>query len=303
MARRRTAGDFIHVTKTLLVFSAAVLLAGCNTADSTAPAEPPPSAVYRGFDTSIYPGDAAMTVWKKASPYKWSGYYLPAPCHRDPSWSGKRAFLEGLGFGIAVIYVGQQTFDDVPDILADRIGAIDVPDILADRIGAIDVPDAIAPATATVTCSRTLLTSDQGNADAQDAIAKASAEGFPPQTVIFLDVEHMDSVTTAMDSYYRAWAKTVIASKYRPGVYVHKSNAPTIYAGYSEIFHEAGVTASPRFWLTTQTGFSLDKKPTDIGYPFANLWQGILDTDETWGGVPLHIDVDLSDRVSPSAPD
>lgn len=42
--------------------------------------------------------------------------------------------------------------------------------------------------------------------------------------------------------------------------------------------------------------------PTDIGFAFANMWQGILDTDQTWGGITLHIDVDISDRRSPSAP-
>src|SRR5215207_2671446 len=45
---------------------------------------------YLGFDTSIYPGDAAMTSWREHAGYDWVGFYLPAPCHKDDSWSGKR---------------------------------------------------------------------------------------------------------------------------------------------------------------------------------------------------------------------
>ena len=40
-----------------------------------------------------YPGDEHMRTWRQASPYQWVGYYLPAPCHRDTSFSGRRQFL------------------------------------------------------------------------------------------------------------------------------------------------------------------------------------------------------------------
>ena len=267
-------------------------LAACNADSVTAPV-PSARASYPGFDTSIYPGDAAMSAWKSGSPYVWSGYYLQAPCHKDATWSGKRALISSMGWGIAVIYVGQQTFDGVPNILATN------------RIGAVDSPDAIGRATApTATCSRTLLSREQGIIDADDAVAKTQAEGFAPRTVIFLDLEHMDVVTAAMESYYRAWAERVLADgRYRPGVYVHKYNAPTVYAGYTTVFQAAGVAGPPRFWLASTSGFSIDKKPSDVGYSFANVWQGILDTDQTWSGVNLHIDVDIADRPSPSVRD
>src|SRR5579871_2649941 len=45
---------------------------------------------YLGFDTNIYPGDAAMDAWRRSRAYDWVGYYLPAPCHSDVTWSGKR---------------------------------------------------------------------------------------------------------------------------------------------------------------------------------------------------------------------
>lgn len=63
---------------------------------------------HLGFDTNVYPGDRAMLRWKEVEHYDWVGYYLPAPCHKDPSWSGKREALEDMGWGLAVVYVGQQ---------------------------------------------------------------------------------------------------------------------------------------------------------------------------------------------------
>ncbi len=50
-----------------------------------------------GFDTNRYPGDAAMAHWRAESPYRWVGYYLPAPCHTDTSWVGRRTALEQAG--------------------------------------------------------------------------------------------------------------------------------------------------------------------------------------------------------------
>src|SRR5947209_2743611 len=68
------------------------------------------SGKHVGFDTNIYPGDHAMDAWKQSGEYEWVGYYLGAPCHSDDSWSGKRERLVSNGWGLAVIYVGQQTW-------------------------------------------------------------------------------------------------------------------------------------------------------------------------------------------------
>ena len=65
---------------------------------------------YLGFDTNIYPGDRTMKIWADDGTYDWVGYYLPAPCHRDTSWSGKRDTLISMGWGLAVVYVGQQVW-------------------------------------------------------------------------------------------------------------------------------------------------------------------------------------------------
>src|SRR5687768_7320831 len=58
---------------------------------------------HLGFDTHSYPGDRAMRAWRASDAnYEWVGYYLPAPCHRNASWSGKRERLAEMGWGVAV---------------------------------------------------------------------------------------------------------------------------------------------------------------------------------------------------------
>ncbi len=269
----------------------AVLITAAVACSSERVTGPEGATVYPGFDTSIYPGDAAMRAWlAPGSPFVWSGYYLPAPCHRDTTWNGKRATLEAMGWGLAAIYVGQQTFEGLP--------VIDVP-------GAISIPFAHPRIAAeqSVTCSRTLLSREQGLAEADDAIARMLENGFPLGSWVYLDLERMETIPPEMTAYYRAWVEWILADRrFRPGIYVHKFNAPAVYANVKELFTAVGATVDPRFWLSTSVGFTRASKPTDIGYDFANIWQGILDTNETWNGVTLHIDVDVSDRRSPSAP-
>ena len=75
------------------------------------------AGTWLGFDTHTYPGDEKMRAWKNApnAPYRWVGYYLPAaPCHKGTSWRGKRQTLVDMGWGIAVVYVGQQTWNRTP---------------------------------------------------------------------------------------------------------------------------------------------------------------------------------------------
>src|SRR5438552_3494594 len=88
----------------------AVATASANIADDLSATGP-----HLGFDTFAYPGDDAMRAWLTADkPYRWVGYYLSAPCHNDDSWEGKRETLSGMGWGMAVIYVGQQTWGRTP---------------------------------------------------------------------------------------------------------------------------------------------------------------------------------------------
>ena len=236
---------------------------------------------HLGFDTNLYPGDAALAAWREAGPYEWVGYYLPAPCHKDDSWSGKRETIAALGFGTAVIYVGQQAW------------------------GRTTNP---APAQARrargqgKVCDAAYMGAAQGRVEANDAIAKTAAEGFAEGTVIFLDVERMERVPQAMRDYYRAWTARVLEDgRFRPGVYVHKHNATLIYDDLKAEFAEAGVNEEPAFWVASGRGFRhATSEPTDVGHQFTTMWQGLLDIVETHGGVRLPIDVNVAAVRSPS---
>jgi len=269
---------------------------------------PPSGTNHPGFDTSIYPGDAAMTAWlKPGSPYEWVGYYLQAPCHRDPSWMGKRATLTSIGWGLAVLYVGQQTFDGVPSINVPAIAVPSGSQTLikppAARAGIMVAATAADIQAGAVTCSRTLLTTEQGSIDGIDAVSKTAAEGFPLGSVIYLDIEHMDAIPASMDAYYRAWVQQVLADgRFRPGIYVHKANADAIYAGVRRAYTDMNASGSAIFWVTSSSGFSMDKSPQQVGFPWASIWQGMLEVNQTWNGATLNIDVDIAAMISPSSP-
>jgi hypothetical protein len=123
-----------------------------------------------GFDTHTYPGDKTMTAWKNApgAPYRWVGYYLPSPCHKDKSWVGKRQKLVDMGWGLAVVYVGQQTWGRKPKTLT--------PARMASLIKSGS------------TCNADLLGADRGTADGTDAIEVTEREGFPARSIVFLDI-------------------------------------------------------------------------------------------------------------------
>lgn len=241
---------------------------------------------FPGFDASTYPGDAAMRVWRSESPYRWVGYYLPAPCHRDASWAGTRARLESQGWGIAVLYVGQQAWEGFPD----------------------QAPaDTAAPARPII-CSRTLLTATQGRQDADDAIARAAADGFARGTVIYLDIERVSAVSAPLREYYRAWTRRIVdEGRFRPGLYAHQRNASEIHRDMLQTWRETGASmiesASIPVWVAAPSAaFSLLQAPAELGSDIATMWQGRVDVVESWGGIRLRIDANVATTPSPSAP-
>jgi hypothetical protein len=203
--------------------------------------------------------------------------------------------------------VGQQTFDGVPDILVpqvfDRVVPMESDSLPAARAGVMVPPTAAEIQSGAVTCSRTLLTTEQGAADAVDAVTKTASEGFSNGTVIYLDIEHMDSIPASMNAYYRAWVQQVIADgRFRPGIYVHKANAAAIYEGVLRAYSDMNANGSAVFWVTSPTGFSIDRSPQEVGFPWASIWQGIYEVSQTWNGATVNIDVDVATMSSPSNP-
>jgi hypothetical protein len=269
---------------------------------------------HLGFDTFAYPGDDAMKAWLTADkPYSWVGYYLSAPCHNDDSWEGKRQTLTDMGWGMAVIYVGQQTWGRTPGqkITVTRYVPKRVRTTVKLKSGKrvvryvtkrVPVKVVVVPrASPNTSCSSQLVSASRGAADAKDAIAKTAAEGFANGTVVFLDLERMDFVPRAMRSYYQAWTEHVLADgRFTPGYYAHSHNADLIYRDVKQLYTAAGIVKDPPFWIASGRGFAPDKDPSEVGHSFAQVWQGILDVVETHNGVRLPIDVNVAMLPSPS---
>ena len=271
------------------------------------------SGRHMGFDTGNYPGDAAMRAWRTSgAPYEWTGYYLPAPCHADESWSGKRAALSSMGYGLAVIYVGQQTWGRTPG--EPYMIPVAVSKKVRRRVGrgskrhwvtrtvTRTVMRKAPPPPKDATCNADFVSKARGITDAGDAIERTEREGFVRGTTVFLDVEYMDRTPQAMRDYYSAWVRTLLADgRYRPGIYVHTSNADVVYSDVKQEYLALGLAAEPPFWVAKADGFDDHKLPSEMGHAFAAVWQGVLDVEQTWAGHKIPIDVNVARSSSPSA--
>lgn len=267
---------------------------------------------HLGFDTSEYPGDDAMLAWRTSgAPYEWTGYYLPSPCHGDESWSGKRDTLTAMGYGLAVVYVGQQTWGRLPGaphLVATKVtarvrrtmGRGDARRTVWQRITRTVMRRATPPAP-DATCNADFVSGARGAVDGADAVTRAEREGFPRGTAIFLDLERMESIPQAMRDYYKAWVSAVLTDgRFRAGIYVHTFNANAVYDDVKDVYRGARVATEPPFWVANARGFDLTKLPSEVGHAFAAVWQGILDVKQTWNGHKIPIDVNVSNRKSPS---
>lgn len=227
-------------------------------------------ATFQGFDCGSYPGDAAVTAWAHGgSPFSFIGFYLDAPCHTTKSfktWSGKRAFLETLGWGFLLVYVGRQVSG----------------------------------------CGSGSLKASIGTSDGKEAVAKAKAEGFRTGTVLFLDIEPFDgAVPAGMQAYASTWLDAVLADgTYEPGFYCHGKNAIDLHAIGEGRFAAAGRPAgAPRFWITrVKPSFDIATSiPSDSGISFADVWQGNIDIKGvSFAGISLDIDLNVATSANPS---
>jgi hypothetical protein len=268
---------------------------------------------YMGFDTGEYPGDAAMRAWRTGnSPYKWTGYYLPSPCHQDQGWSGKRETLTSMGYGLAVLYVGQQTWGRRPG--APHMESVTVPRRVTVRVGKGKHRHSVTrtvnrtvlrkapPPSPDATCNSDFVSGARGMREGVDAAQRAAREGFPEGTTIFLDLERMDVLHQPMRDYYSAWSRAVLDDgRYVPGIYVHTYNANVVYNDVKAVYRSVGLHGEPPFWVAKSSGFDVRKHPRETGHTFAAIWQGVLDVTQTWNGHKFPIDVNIAAVPSPSS--
>lgn len=268
---------------------------------------------YLGFDTGTYPGDDAMRAWRTGnSPYSWTGYYLKSPCHQDEGWSGKRESLTTMGYGLAVLYVGQQTWGRRPG--APHMERVKVPKRVTSYVGKgkkrrkvtrtvmQTVLRKAPPPPPTATCSADFVSGARGMRDGVDAAMVTAREGFPRGTTIFLDIERMDVLHQQMRDYYAAWVRAVLDDgRYVPGIYVHTYNANTVYNDVKGVYTSVGLESEPPFWIAKSGGFDTKKHPRETGHTYAAIWQGVLDVTQTWNGHEIPIDVNVASLPSPSS--
>ena len=220
---------------------------------------------HPGFDTSGYPGDHALTVWKQHSPFEWVGYYLGGPCHHDLGWRGRRAFIESLGFNLLPVYVGLQGGQG---------------------------------------CGHASLSFPNGAKHGQNAADAMKNDGFPSGRYVYLDVEPIDGhLSPAHRSYVKGWVDAVLHDgSYLPGLYLHRKNADELRAILNASLQGHGHHEPARLWVCGgPASFDIADAPSKSTVADAHAWQGELDKDHAFGGVTLHIDRSVSLTPTPGA--
>ncbi|MGC1373721.1 MAG: glycoside hydrolase domain-containing protein, partial [Candidatus Sulfotelmatobacter sp.] len=142
---------------------------------------------YLGFDRNDYPGDANLKALHQT--FSYTGYWLNnPPGARKNTWTGHRAAVESAGFGFLVLFNGRL----YAELKSAELKSAE--------------PKSVARAT------------KLGKSDAQSAAAAARREGFPAQTVIFLDQEQGGRMLPEQKAYIYAWTDGVLAAGFRAGI-------------------------------------------------------------------------------------
>lgn len=228
---------------------------------------------YAGIDTNIYPGPAQLAWLKANTNLRWCGYYLaPAPSHDNTSWMGQRQALSAQGWGLAPIFVGQQT---------------------------------VGPG------SRSAM-GPQGTTDGLLAAGLASDEGFPPLSYIYLDWEDGSSPSQNAQDYIDTWATAVTGRGYRPGIYCSHNLAPGMAAMLRQIdpalslrfwVWKVATAAEHPYECPTECFPEFD--PATSGYAAAVAWQCQQNCILTLPGAPMadmQVDLSCANMADPGAP-
>jgi len=177
--------------------------------------------------------------------FSYSGYWLNnPPGAKTNSWVGKRKTLEAAGFGFLVLFNGR-TYAEIKS-----------------------AGDAVK----------------LGSSDAAAAVAAARREGFPSQTLIFLDQEQGGRLLPEQRAYLHAWADGVSSANFAAGVYCSgiaaRESAGVSIVTAEDIRKNAG-GRKIKYWVVNDScppapGCTVAKKnltPEDSGLSFAEVWQ------------------------------
>jgi hypothetical protein len=179
--------------------------------------------------------------------FSYTGYWLNnPPGERTNTWAGQRAAVESAGFGFLVLFNGR--------VYAELK----------------TVPNATR----------------LGKSDAQAAAAAARREGFPAQTVIFLDQEQGGRMLPPQKAYIYAWVDAVTAAGFRAGIYcsgiaakddenvVSAEDIRANAAGRQIVYWAINDACPPAPGCAFPASPSTrPPSPAQSGVPFAEVWQ------------------------------
>jgi hypothetical protein len=177
--------------------------------------------------------------------FSYSGYWLNHPPGANTnSWTGKRNALQAAGFGFLVLFNGR-TYAEIK-AAGDAAGL--------------------------------------GSSDAAAAISAAHAEGFPSQTIIYLDQEQGGRLLPEQRNYLHAWVDAVNSAQFLAGVYcsgipARESSRVSIVTA-EDIRKNAGARKIS-YWVVNDScppspGCAVSRKdltPESSGISFAEVWQ------------------------------
>jgi hypothetical protein len=175
--------------------------------------------------------------------FSYAGYWLNnPPDEKANNWSGHRAAVEAAGFGFLVLFNGRLYAELKTVANATRLG----------------------------------------KSDAEGATAAARREGFPAQTIIFLDQEQGGRMLPAQEAYIYAWVDGVVAAGFRAGVYCSgiaaKDDGNVVTA---EDIRQSAAGRDIVYWAINDAcppapgcAFPANPpKPAQSGVRFAEVWQ------------------------------
>jgi Domain of unknown function (DUF1906) len=177
--------------------------------------------------------------------FAFTGYWLsPPPGEKTNTWLGKRELLRSQGFGFLVLFRGRASRE-----LKN---------------------EAAAKGKATL--------------DTHHASTAAAREGFPPNTIIFLDIEEGGRLPAVYHIYLHSWVQGIARAGFLPGVYCSgiavKEDHDTMITTADDIRdHNTGKAIA--FWLYNDAcppspgcAFSQNPpSPARSGILYADVWQ------------------------------
>jgi len=179
--------------------------------------------------------------------FSYTGYWLNhPPGEKTNTWTGHRAALESAGFGFLVLFNGRLYAELKSVAYATKLG----------------------------------------DADAQAAAAAARREGFPTNTVIFLDQEQGGRMLPEQKAYIFSWVDAVTAAGFQVGIYCSgiaaKDDGNVVTA---EDVHDSAAGRQIVYWAINDAcppapgcAFPVNPpahppSPAQSGVGFAEVWQ------------------------------